>query len=128
MAVVTIAILGGTAQRNGPAAPQRPPQLASLTPNEGDHVIPQNMVGVQIDTQYSVELTVDHHIIPDDQITGDPNLGEHYFEPGANKELSELPKGANSASVVWWPRSIPSIEQARAQKRIASYSWTFNVG
>ena len=67
-------------------------------------------------------------MIPADQITGDPNLGEYFFEPGPGKEFSEIPKGANHALIEWWPRSISTIEKAKAANKLAEYGWAFKVG
>ena len=127
LAVVTIAVLAGASQVNGPAEVKRPVAIVQLIPNEGELVPPQNSVGAQVRTDFTAQLTIDGRLIPQDQVSGDPNLGEFFFEPGPNKEFSVLPKGHNSAVVEWWPRTI-SVEQAHAQRRIGSYSWAFSVG
>jgi hypothetical protein len=126
--VVTAAIYGASQQENGPAAVQRPGAIVQLTPEEGQLALPQDMVGVQVRTDFTAQLTLNGHNIPQDQITGDPNLGEFYFQPGPNKEFRELPKGQNEAIVEWWPRTISTAEQARAERKLASYRWPFNVG
>ena len=79
-------------------------------------------------TDFTAQLTIDGRLIPQDQLTGDPNLGEFFFDPGPGKEFRELPKGNSSAVVEWWPREISTPEEARAQRKLASYTWAFKVG
>ena len=57
-----------------------------------------------------------------------PNLGQYFFEPGAGRTYRELPHGKSSAVVQWWPRNISTPEQAKAEGKLSSYSWVFNVG
>ncbi|HYL53700.1 MAG TPA: hypothetical protein VEZ15_17130 [Acidimicrobiia bacterium] len=128
LAGVNIAILGARSQVNGPAAVQRPGAIVQLEPEEGQLTLPQGRVGAQLRTQFTAQLLIDNHLIPQDQTTGDPGLGEYYFEPGPGKEFGELPKGAHNAVVQWWPRAIATPEAAKAQGKLASYSWAFNVG
>jgi hypothetical protein len=126
--VVTLGIIAGTRQENGPATPRRPGAIVQLTPEEGQLALPQDMVGAQLRPDFTAQLTIDGRVIPQDQISGDPNLAEFYFQPGPNKEFRELPKGQNSAVIEYWPRTIANIEDAKAQRKVASYSWSFNVG
>jgi hypothetical protein len=128
LAGVNIAIWGAQSQVNGPAAVQRPTAIVQLEPEEGQLTLPQGRVGAQLRTQYAAQLVIDNQVIPQDQTSGDPGLGEFYFEPGAGKELRELAKGAHSAVVQWWPRAISTPEAAKAEGKLASYSWAFKVG
>jgi hypothetical protein len=128
LAGVNVAILGARSQVNGPAAVQRPTAIVQLEPEEGQLTLPQGRVGAQLRTQFTAQLLIDNHLIPKDQTTGDPGLGEYYFEPAPGKEFGELPKGAHNAVVQWWPRAISTPEAAKAQGKLASYSWAFNVG
>jgi len=126
--VITAAVIGAAAQQNGPATPRRPGAIVQLTPEEGQLALPQDTVGAQLRTDFSGQLTIDGRNIPQDQVSGDPNLGEFYFQPGPNKEFRELPKGQNSAVIEYWPRTIATAEEAKAQGKLGSYSWAFNVG
>jgi len=49
------------------------------------------------------------------------------FTPGPNMDFRELPHGANSAVVEYWPKTIQDADHARAKKLLASYSWSFHV-
>jgi hypothetical protein len=126
--VVNLAILAALAQENGPAAPDRPEEIVMLEPEEGQLTLPQGRVGGQLRVDYTAQLVIDGRLIPKDQMSGDPNLGEFYFEPGPDKEFSQLPKGNVGAALQWWPREISTPEEAREQRRMGRYSWAFKVG
>ena len=126
--VINVAIIGGRSQRNGPAEVKRPSDIVALEPDEGQLVLPQGRVGAQLRTLYSGQLTIGGRLIPADQISGDPSLGEIYFDAGPGKEFRELPKGPLNAVVQWWPKEYATPEQARAKGRLAGYSWSFKVG
>ncbi len=129
LAGINVAIWGAQSQENGPAAPQRPVAIVDLVPEEGQLSLPQGQVGAQLRTpDLTAQLLIDNQVIPQDQISGDPNLAEFFFDPGPGKEFRELSKGSHIAVVQWWPRAISTPESAKAQGKLASYSWTFKVG
>jgi hypothetical protein len=128
LGAINVLIWGGLGQVNGPAAVQRPVAIVDLQPAEGVLTPPQGQVGAQVRTNFTAQLIVDGQLIPQDEITGDPNLGEYFFEPGPGRTYRELPHGRNSAVVQWWPRNISTPEQAKAEGKLSSYSWVFNVG
>ncbi len=126
--VVNLAIWAGHTQVNGPAQRQRPVQIQQLFPQESDLQLPQGVVGADLENDYTGQLTIDHELIPQDQITGDPNLGEVLFAPGPGKDIRELSKGAHNAVIEFWPRRVSTPEEARARHLLGSYSWSFSVG
>jgi hypothetical protein len=126
--VVTAAIVGAASQENGPAAVQRPGEISQVLPEEGQLALPQDVVGAQLHPDFTGQLTVDGQSIPQDQVTGDPNLGEFFFQPGPNKQFRELPKGQNDAVIEYWPRTIATADEAKAQGKLLSYRWAFKVG
>jgi hypothetical protein len=128
LVAINVAIWGGRAQQNGPAAVQRPGAIVDLQPNEGGHILPQDVVGAQLRNEFTGQLTIDRDVIPQDQLSGASSLNQFLFQPGPGKDIRELAKGRHAAVIEWWSRSIPSYEQAKAQHRVGSYSWTFNVG
>jgi hypothetical protein len=126
---VNVLIWGGRAQVNGPAAKQRPIGITQLYPEEGELTLPQAEIGADLDPNFTGQISIDSRLIPQDQTTGDPNLGQIRFEPGPGKDLRELPKGAHNATVEWWPRTITAgVEAARARHELRSYTWAFKVG
>ena len=127
-AVANVLIWGGLAQVNGAAQKQRPVEIQSLSPNEGDLIPPQGPIVVDLRDEFTGQIFVDGTLIPKDQTTGDPNLGILEFDPGPGKQFREFGDGAHSAVVEWWPRTISTPEEARAKQQLRSYSWAFNVG
>ena len=125
---VNFAILGMRSTTNGPAAPQRPEAIVDLSPEEGQLQLPQAPIEVDLRTDYTGQLTIDNHLIPDDQITGDPNLGQVIFEPGPSKDFTQLRRGAHSAVIEYWPKTVRNVEAARKKRLAASYSWAFKTG
>ena len=126
---VNVLIWAGRSQVNGPANVQRNPEIALLEPNESDQLLPQGEVGVQLKrADLTGQITIDGRVIPQDQITGDPNLGQVLFDPGPGKDIREFSKGGHTAVVEWWPRTISTPEEARAKGQFRSYTWSFNVG
>ncbi len=125
---INVLIWGGRAQVNGPANVQRPAEIVTLEPNESDQLLPQGEVGAHLRAEFTGQITIDGRIIPQDQITGDPNLGEVLFDPGPGKDVQEFSKGGHTAVIEWWPRTIPTVEEATAKHQLRSYTWSFNVG
>jgi hypothetical protein len=126
---VTLLIVGGVAQVNGPATVQRPAEIVALEPNESDQLLPQGEVGAQLRVGLTGQLTIDGRAIPQDQISGDPNLGEVLFDPGPGKDIEEFTKGGHTAVIEWWPITIRTPDEARAEHQLRpGYTWSFNVG
>ena len=126
---VNVLIWAGRSQVNGPANVQRNPEIALLEPNESDQLLPQGEVGAQLKrADLTGQITIDGRVIPQDQITGDPNLGQVLFDPGPGKDIREFSKGGHTAVIEWWPRTISTPEEARAKGQFRSYTWSFNVG
>ena len=126
---VNVLIWAGRSQVNGPATVQRPDEIALLEPNESDQLLPQGEVGVQLTrSDFTGQITIDGRVIPQDQITGDPNLGQVLFDPGPGKDIREFSKGGHTAVIEWWPRTISTAGEARAKGQFRSYTWSFNVG
>jgi len=125
---INVLIIAGRAQVNGPAQIQRPAEIVSLEPNESDELLPQGEIGAQLRGAFDAQITIDGHVIPQDQTTGDPSQGEIFFDPGPDKDITEFTKGGHNAVLEWWPTNIASLDAARAQHQLRSYSWSFNVG
>jgi hypothetical protein len=125
---VTALIIGGAAQVNGPATIQRNPEIVQLFPNESDQLLPQGEVGAQLRANFNAQISIDGRIIPQDQITATAGANTVLFDPGPGKDITEFSKGGHTAVLEWWPPLIKSPEQARAQRQLRSYTWTFNVG
>jgi hypothetical protein len=125
---VTILIIGGRAQVNGPATVQRNPEIVVLVPNESDQLLPQGEVGAQLRGNFSAQISIDGRVIPQDQVTATPGANTVFFDPGPDKDIREFTKGGHTAVLEWWPVTVPTLEEAKAKHQLRSYSWSFNVG
>jgi hypothetical protein len=128
LVVANLAIWGGRSQVNGPATVIRPDAIVVLEPDEGQLLLPQGRVGVQMRREYTAQILIDGRVIPQDQLSGNADVGQFVFEPGPGKEIDEFEKGAHEAIVEWWPREIVTPEEAEAQRKLGSYRWPFKVG
>jgi hypothetical protein len=128
LVVTLVLIFGGDLVQGPPAATSRPTAIVQLIPNEGELQPPEAPVGAVLNPDLSAQLTINGHVIPLDQMTGDAGVGQFYFEPGPGKDFTTIPKGSVNAVIEWWPKTIGTPEAAKAQRRLASYSWTFRVG
>jgi hypothetical protein len=125
---INVVIWGGRSQVNGAAQKQRPVEIQQLFPNESDLLLPQGDVGADLRDEFTGQITIDGRVIPSDQTTAGDALGVVIFEPGPGKEFREFSKGAHSATIEWWPKTILTPEDARKRQQLRSYSWAFNVG
>jgi hypothetical protein len=118
---VNVIIIAGITQRTN-SQPTVPDAIEELIPKPGDLVSPQSTIGVNLRDDLQGVLEFDGAEIPEDQVVTQATVGIITFSPGPGKDLTKLPQGSHTITVVYWPR---------AQKREAgttSYSWTFKVG
>jgi hypothetical protein len=128
LVAVNVIIIAGRAQVNGPATVQRPSEILSLQPNESDEQLPQGDISAQVRPNFTGQISVDGHVIPQDQVTVTPSLGLIDFEPGPGKDITKFSKGPHSAGLEWWPDTFLTAEAAAAKHELRNYSWSFNVG
>ena len=128
LAAVTILVVGGAAQVNGPATIQRNPEIAVLEPNESDQLLPQGEVGAQLKGDFTGQIAIDGRLIPQDQVTTTLSPASVVFDPGPDKDIHEFTKGGHTAVIEWWPITFTTAEAARAKSQLRSYTWSFNVG
>jgi hypothetical protein len=128
LVAVNVLIFAGRSQVNGPATVQRPAEIAVLEPNESDQLLPQGEVGAQVKVNFTGQISIDGHVIPQDQMTLTPSLGTIFFDPGPGKDIQEFSKGGHTAVIQWWPATISTPEEALKQRQLRSYTWSFNVG
>jgi hypothetical protein len=128
LVVVNVLIIGAVAQRDGAPAADRPLEIQQLFPDEQALMLPQGSVGADLRDEFTGQVAIDGHLIPQDQTTIQLGLGIVVFEPGEGKDFVEFRKGAHNAIIQWWPRTITSPEEAKAKRQLRSYGWAFNVG
>jgi hypothetical protein len=127
VAVGALALFIVSTQSGSPRSNQ-PSSVVAITPEEGQLLIPQGMIGAQVRSNLTAQLTFDHTPIPQDQIESDPSLGTYNFTPGPGKEFREFPKGRHSITVEYWPRGIADADTAKKQGKLGAFTWTISVG
>ena len=126
--VVNAAILGTRSEVRGAVVPERSPVIFELSPQEGEDIVPQAPIVVDLNEKYTGQLTLDRHLIPDDQVSiTHPNVFELSFQPGAAHDITKFTPGPHEATIEFWPVG-KTYEQAKAQRLLSTYSWNFNVG
>jgi hypothetical protein len=118
---VNIWIIAGVSQRTN-SQPTVPTAIEELIPKPGDLVSPQSTIGVNLRDDLQGVLEFDRAEIPLDQVVTQPTNGIITFSPGPDKDLTKLPQGSHTITVIYWPRS------AKREAGTTSYSWTFKVG
>jgi hypothetical protein len=114
-------IIAGVSQRTN-KEPVLPSAIEELIPKPGDLVSPESTIGVNLSNTLSGSLEFDNAVIPLDQLSVQPTQGIITFSPGPGKDITKLPQGRHTITVLYWPRT--STQEQGSQ----SYSWTFTVG
>ena len=124
--VVNLAIFGTRKEVRGTAAPERPTGIVQLSPQEDELVLAQSSVIVDLRPTYTAQLSLDGHLIPDDQVDVQSNIFELSFQPTPDHDIHRFAPGTHTATVEFWPRT-KTFEQAKAGRLLSSYTWTFKV-
>jgi hypothetical protein len=126
--VVNAAIIGTRTEVRGAVVPERSPVIFQLSPQEGEDIVPRAPIVVDLDDKYMGQLSLDRHLIPEDQVSiTHPNLFELTFQPSVDHDITKFTPGPHEATIEFWPNG-KTYEQAKAQHLLSTYSWTFNVG
>ena len=92
-----------------------------LVPGPDDIVRRQEQVGVDLAAGFDGVLQIDGVEIPEDQVTGDPALGQVFFQAGEGREIPEFEPGQHCVTAVYWP-----VERSR-EEASQSTSWCFRM-
>ena len=126
--VANLAYFGTKNEVRGTVAPERPAAILQLTPQEGDHVIPQAPVVIDLRATYTGQLSLDGRLIPQDQVEiSHPNLFELSFEPTPAHDVKKFSPGSHVATIEYWPQT-ETYEKAKAARELGTYTWNFKVG
>jgi hypothetical protein len=126
--VANLAYFGTRNEVRGTVAPERPAAILELTPQEGDHVIPQATVVVDLRDTYTAQLSLDGRLIPQDQVKiSHPNLFELSFEPTPAHDVHKFSPGSHIATIEYWPQN-ETYEKAKSGRELGTYTWNFKVG
>ena len=126
--VANLAYFGTRNEVRGTPAPERPSAVLQLSPQEGEDILPQASIVVDLRPENTAQLSIDGKLVPQDQVTvGTPNVFELSFQPKATHDIHQFSPGSHYATIEYWPRS-KTYEQAKAARLLSSYTWKFKVG
>ena len=126
--VVNVAIFGTRHEVRGTASQELPAALLQVSPQNGEDVIPQAPIVVDLRQKYTGQLTIDRALIPQDQLTvTTPNLVELEFQPTPAHDIHQYTPGDHTATIEFWPQT-KTYEQAKAGHLLGTYTWRFKVG
>ena len=114
-------IIAGVSQRTN-SEPLLPNAIEELIPKPGDLVSPQSTFGVNLRDDLTGVLEFDGAEIPKDQVVEQETVGILTFSPGPQQDLTKLPQGTHTITVVYWPRA------STREHGTTSYTWSFKVG
>ena len=128
LVVANLAYFGTKKEVRGTVAPERPAAILELSPQEGEDIIPEAPIVVDLRDNYTGQLTIDGHLIPQDQVSiTHPNLFELSFQPTQAHDIHSFAPGSHVATIEYWPQR-ESYETAKAGHRLGTYTWNFKVG
>lgn len=94
--------------------------IEEVVPNDGDEVLAQNPVGIDLIAGYRADLTINGVDIPESQLRRVDALNQVSFQPDAGKAIEALRADVNCATATYWP-----LDQGEAAS--SSYTWCFNA-
>jgi hypothetical protein len=113
---------GVRATDTGEDDPVSPDIVEHLKPGEGDEVIRQAELGIDLAPGYEGTLVINGIEIPDDELRLVPEQNQVFFTPGEGKVVEALHAGPNCAQAVVW-RSA----QGRGTADDRSFTWCFEA-
>ncbi|MGO9875876.1 MAG: hypothetical protein ACLPVY_19025 [Acidimicrobiia bacterium] len=126
--VANLAYFGTKNEVRGTVAPERPAAILELSPQEGEDIIPEASIVVDLRDNYVGQLSIDGRLIPQDQVEiTHPNVFELTFEPTPGHDIHEFSPGPHVATIEYWPQNL-TYENAISGQELGTYTWDFKVG
>ena len=125
--VVNLAYFGTRNEVRGQASLKLPAPIVLVNPQQGEDILPQASIVVDMLPKYQGQLSIDRALIPQDQLIIDPSLVEITFQPEAGHDITQFRPGPHTATVEAWPAN-KSYEDAKAGRLLTTYTWAFKVG
>jgi hypothetical protein len=126
MVAFTALYLGVRATDTGDADPVtvsgRPDVVERLVPREGDEVIRQAELGIDLAPGYEGALAINGIEIPTEELRLVPEQNQVFFTPGDGKAVEQLRAGPNCATAVVWKSSM-----GRGTANDQSFTWCFDA-
>jgi hypothetical protein len=124
--VANLAYFGTRNEVRGTVSQKLPGPIVEVDPQQGEDILPQASLVVDVLPRYTGQFTIDRHPIPKDQ-TDNPSLVEFVFQPRSGHDITQFAPGPHTATFEAWP--LPkTYEQAKAGQLLTTYTWTFKVG
>jgi hypothetical protein len=127
LVVANLAWFGYRSQDTSTGSRDRPDAVTEVYPPEDAVIRPQDTVGFDLRDDLQGVLSIDAQRIPEDQYTGDFEVGQVFWRPGPGQEFQELPEGTHEATAEFWD-TTKTEEEARDNNEVYSYTWRFRVG
>jgi uncharacterized protein (DUF58 family) len=96
-----------------------PPAVDSISPSNGETVLRQIDLRIDMRVGYNIELFVDGVRIPDDEIAHTPATGRYVWVPGPAKTFADWTLGTHSVGITY--------ERAGGRVDAGTLSWVFRV-
>ena len=93
--------------------------IEALIPNQGDEVLSQSDIGIDLISGYTAELTLNGIPIPDSQLRRVDGLNQVTFRPDPGQIIERLQADLNCATAVYWP-----LSQGRQASRTVNWCFT----
>lgn len=100
----------------------RPDVVEHLTPGDGDAVLRQAELGIDLAPGYEGTLVVNGVPIPADQLRLVPEQNQVYFTPGDDKVVTRLQAGPNCVEAIVWRSAM-----GRGTSNDKSFTWCFKA-
>lgn len=94
--------------------------IESVSPGNGDEVLAQSSVSIDLAEGYFAELTINGIKIPEAELRRIDALNSVEFQPGEGRSMERLKPDVNCANALYWP-----LAQGRSAAR--SYRWCFTA-
>lgn len=100
----------------------RPDVVEHLIPGQGDDVIRQAQLGIDLAPGYEGALVLNGVAIPTPELRQVPQQNQVYFTPAAGKVVERLEAGTNCMTAVVWKSAV-----GRGSTSDQSFTWCFNA-
>jgi len=92
----------GLTRLSGTPSPPIDTIIESREPEEGDKVLQQSQITIDLLSGWDGKLTIDGIAIPDDQVVKVREQGIIRFQPARGKALEYFPAGQNCITFTYW--------------------------
>ena len=111
-----------TGTRDPATVSGRPDVVEHLIPGQGDDVIRQAELGIDLAPGYEGDLILNGVAIPTKQLRLVPPQNQVFFTPGRGKVVERLNAGPNCMTAVVWRSAL-----GRGSANDQSFTWCFNA-